>query len=188
MGGRWSRWVPRAVLAVGVVAVLGLTACSSDEGGANPFDGKGTSSDAPEGQAAPKPPAKITLDPVSGAADVSPAAPVKVTVADGTIEALTLTNPTGKQVIGQLAADKTSWVVGEPLGYGKTYTWAGTAKGTDGRTAPISGSFTTVTPAGQVDASLNVGDGKTYSPPEISTSRRSIQPPGHNTLATVRRA
>jgi lipoprotein-anchoring transpeptidase ErfK/SrfK len=163
MGGRWSRWVPRAVLAVGIVAVLGSTACSSDDGGANPFgNNKETSSDAPEGQAAPKPPAKITLEPVSGAADVSPVAPVKVTVADGTIEALTLTNPTGKQVIGQLAADRTSWAVGEPLGYGKTYTWSGTAKGTDGKTAPISGSFTTVTPAGQVDASLNVGDGKTY--------------------------
>lgn len=162
MGERRSRWVPRAVLAAGIVAVLGLTACSSSDDGANPFDNKETSSDAPEGQAAPKPPAKITLEPASGAADVPPAAPVKVTVADGTIEALTLTNPTGKQVIGQLSADKTSWAVGEPLGYGKTYTWAGTAKGSDGKAAPISGSFTTVTPAGQVNASLNVGDNKTY--------------------------
>ncbi|WP_184810539.1 L,D-transpeptidase [Actinophytocola algeriensis] len=162
MGGRWSRWVPRAVLAAGVVAVLGLTACSSGDDAASPFGDKQTSSDTPAGQAAPKPPAKITLTPTSGAVDVSPVAPVNVTVADGTIEALTLTNPTGKQVVGQLSADKTSWAVGEPLGYGKTYTWAGTAKGTDGKTAPISGSFTTVTPAGQVDASLNVGDGKTY--------------------------
>ena len=83
-------------------------------------------------------------------------------VADGTIESLTLTNPDGKQVIGQLSPDKTTWTVGEPLGYGKTYTWAGTAKGVDGKSAPISGSFTTVTPARQVDASLNIGDGKTY--------------------------
>ncbi|MFC4858713.1 L,D-transpeptidase [Actinophytocola glycyrrhizae] len=161
MGGRWSRWVPRAALAIGIVAVLGMTACSSGDDAASPR-GTQTSSDAPAGQAAPKPPAKITLEPVSGAADVSPVAPVKVSVADGTIEELTLTNPTGKQVIGELSADRTSWSVGEPLGYGKTYTWAGTARGTDGRTAPISGSFTTVTPARQVDASLNVGDGRTY--------------------------
>ena len=162
MGERWSRWVPRALVAVGIVAVLGLTACSTgdDPAGAS---GNGTaSSETPERQAAPKPPAKVTLAPASGSTDVSPVAPVKVTVADGTIEALTLTNPAGKKVAGRLSADKTSWAVGEPLGYGKTYTWSGTAKGTDGETAPISGSFTTVTPAGTINASLNVGDGKTY--------------------------
>lgn len=150
-----------ALLATGVVAVLGLTACTSGGGETNATNGKGTT-DSPAGQAAPKPPAKITLDPASGAADVSPTAPIKVSVADGTIETLTLTNPDGKQVVGQLAPDAMSWTVGEPLGYSKTYTWAGTAKGTDGKSAPISGSFTTVTPARQVDASLNVGDGKTY--------------------------
>jgi lipoprotein-anchoring transpeptidase ErfK/SrfK len=162
MGERATRGRFRlALLSVGVVAALGLTACSSggDTGGGR--DDKGAVEN-PAGQAAPKPPAKVTLQPASGAVDVSPVAPVKVTVADGTIESLTLTNPTGKQVIGRLSADKTSWAVGEPLGYGKTYTWSGTAKGVDGKTAPISGSFTTVTPSGQVDASLNVGDGKTY--------------------------
>ena len=162
MGETRSRRLRMALLATGIVAVLGLTACTSgggDESGATNDKG---ASDSPAGQAAPKPPAKITLDPVSGAADVSPTAPIKVSVADGTIETLTLTNPDGKQVVGQLAPDAMSWTVGEPLGYGKAYTWAGTAKGTDGKSAPISGSFTTVTPARQVDASLNVGDGKTY--------------------------
>ncbi|MFI7679850.1 Ig-like domain-containing protein [Actinophytocola sp. NPDC049390] len=162
MGERWSRRVPRAMVAVGIAAVLGLTACSTGDDSAGASGATSTSSETPEQQAAPKPPAKVALTPASGATDVSPVAPVKVTVADGTIEALTLTNPTGKKVIGQLSADKTSWTVGEPLGYGKTYTWAGTATGTDGETAPISGSFTTVTPAGTIDASLNVGDGRTY--------------------------
>jgi lipoprotein-anchoring transpeptidase ErfK/SrfK len=150
-----------ALLTAGIVAVLGLTACTSggDDGGA--ANGKG-SSGSPKVQAAPKPSAKITLDPASGAADVSPAAAIKAVVQDGTIETLTLTNPEGKPVVGQLSPDATTWTVGEPLGYGKTYTWAGNAKGTDGKTAPISGSFTTVTPTKKVDASLNVGDGKTY--------------------------
>jgi lipoprotein-anchoring transpeptidase ErfK/SrfK len=162
MGATRSRRLSKALLTAGIVAVLGLTACTSggDGGGAATGD-KGAAS-SPSGQAAPKPPAKITLDPASGAADVSPSAPVKVTVADGKIEALTLTNPTGKQVTGALSPDGTTWTVGEPLGYGKTYTWTGTAKGTDGKSAPITGSFTTVTPARQVNASLNVGDGKTY--------------------------
>jgi lipoprotein-anchoring transpeptidase ErfK/SrfK len=161
MGGTRARRLSKALLTVGVAAVLGLTACTSggDEGGG--ARGK-DSTGSPSVQAAPKPPVKITLDPASGAADVSPAVPAKVTVADGKIETLTLTNPAGKQVTGALSPDGTSWTIGEPLGYGKTYTWAGTAKGTDGKTAPITGSFTTVTPARQVDASLNVGDGKTY--------------------------
>jgi lipoprotein-anchoring transpeptidase ErfK/SrfK len=153
--------MPMALLAVGIAAVLGLTACTSggDDGSATKNTG---STENPSGQAAPKPPAKITLDPASGAADVSPSAPIKVTVEDGTIEQLTLTNPDGKQVAGSLTPDGKVWTVGEPLGYSKTYTWAGTAKGTDGKSAPISGSFTTVTPAKTVNASLNVGDGKTY--------------------------
>lgn len=150
-----------ALLAVGIVAVLGLTACTSGDDGGGGASGK-DSSGSPKVQAAPKPSAKITLDPVSGAADVSPAAAIKAAVQDGTIQALTLTNPDGKQVVGTLSPDATSWAVGEPLGYGKTYTWAGTAKGTDGKATPISGSFTTVTPTKKVDASLNVGDGKTY--------------------------
>jgi len=162
MGEHRSRWLPRALLAAGIVAALGLTACSSggDDGGAS-RSGDGSVED-PSGQAAPKPPAKITLQPASGAADVSPATVATVAVADGTIESLTLTNPAGKQVIGALSPDNSTWTVGEPLGYGKTYTWAGTAKGADGKSAPISGSFTTVTPARQVDAALNTGDGKTY--------------------------
>ena len=162
MGVKRSRRLPMTLLAAGLVAVLGLTACTSggDDGGATKGD-KG-STESPHGQAAPKPSAKITLNPASGAADVSPVAPVTVTVADGTITQLTLTNPTGKQVAGSLSPDATTWTVGEPLGYSKTYTWAGTAKGTDGKTTPISGSFTTVTPARTVDASLNVGDNRTY--------------------------
>lgn len=102
------------------------------------------------------------MAPESGAVDVSPGLPVSVTVADGTIETLTLTNPTGKVVIGTLSPDKTSWTVGEHLGYSKTYTWAGTAKGADGKEVPIAGQFTTVTPQNIVDSSINTGDGKTY--------------------------
>jgi lipoprotein-anchoring transpeptidase ErfK/SrfK len=161
MSEKRTRRLPLALLAAGLVAVLGLTACTSEgDEGAN-GNGKG-GTEKPAQQAAPKPPAKITLDPASGAGDVSPATPAKVTVADGTIQQLTLTNPAGKQVAGALSPDGTTWTVSEPLGYSKTYTWAGTAKGTDGKSAPISGSFTTVTPARTVDASLNVGDGKTY--------------------------
>ncbi|TDV46871.1 L,D-transpeptidase [Actinophytocola oryzae] len=188
MGEKRSRRVPMALLAAGIVAVLGLTACTSsgDEDAAT--NGKPDSTQSPSGQAAPKPPAKITVEPASGAADVSPSAPIRVTVADGTIQQLTLTNQTGKQVAGNLSPDGTTWTLGEPLGYSKTYTWAGTAKGTDGKTAPISGSFTTVTPTRTVDASLNVGDGKTYGvamPIAITFDRDVTDKAGVQKMLTV---
>jgi lipoprotein-anchoring transpeptidase ErfK/SrfK len=148
------------VVAAGLVAVLGLAACTSNTGGAPAAEGEGGQS--PTAQAAPKPAAKVGYTPAAGAKDVSPTAPVSVKVTDGTIEALTLTNPTGKKVIGKLSPDRTTWTVGEPLGFGKTYTWAGTAVGADGERQQITGAFTTVTPSGTISTSINTGDGNTY--------------------------
>ncbi|GAB3452908.1 L,D-transpeptidase LdtMt5 [Actinophytocola sediminis] len=139
---------------------MGLTACSADLAGEPKAPGTGGHS--PSAQAAPKPPAKIALTPADALTDVSPVAPISVKVTDGTIEALTLTNPTGKQVIGKLTPDRTTWTVGEPLGFGKTYTWSGTALGTNGEQQPITGAFTTATPSGTIGAQINTGDGKTY--------------------------
>ena len=155
--GRW-RLLP--LVAMSVVAVLGLTACSSDDDNAWPLTGG--SDGKPEAEAPAEPAAKIALQPAAGAEGVNPAAPVKVTVSDGQIEDVTLTNPAGKKVIGKLAADGTSWTVGEPLGFDKTYTWSGTAVGADGEQREIAGDFTTVTPNGLVGTSINTGDGKTY--------------------------
>ncbi len=157
-----SRRLVLPMIAVGVVAALGLTACSSGtQGHAKPASGV-TSQDRPTVQAAPKPAAKIAFRPAAGAKNVSPVAPVKVTVSDGTIKTLTLTNPAGKKVVGTLSPDHTAWTVGEPLGFGKTYTWAGTAVGADGETRQISGAFTTTTPNALIGTSINTGDGRTY--------------------------
>lgn len=45
---------------------------------------------------------------------------------------VTLANPTGNQVKGALTADRRGWAVAEPLGFGTTYTWSGSAVGEDG--------------------------------------------------------
>ncbi|MCT2585775.1 L,D-transpeptidase [Actinophytocola gossypii] len=152
-----SRWV---LVAAGLVAALGLTACSSDTSGTPAAPATGAHS--PTAQAAPKPSAAVAYTPTAGATDVNPVAPVSVKVTDGTIQSLTLTNPAGEKVIGKLSADHTTWNVGEPLGFGKTYTWSGTALGADGATKPIAGEFTTVTPNGTIGTRINTGDGKTY--------------------------
>src|SRR6476660_8558261 len=73
--------------------------------------------------------------------------------------ALGLSNPEGAAVKGTLSSDQTSWTVAEPLGYGKTYTVTGTALGTDGKSVPISGNYTTVTPADKITSKVSPGDG-----------------------------
>jgi len=140
---------------------LGLSACSSGEAGAAQVLPQ-VSSEKPKVQAAPKPAAKIALRPAAGAKNVGPKAPVKITVSDGTIQSVALTNPTGKKVTGTLSPDHRSWTVGEPLGFSKTYTWSGRALGANGESTPITGAFTTTTPNGLTGASINTGDGRTY--------------------------
>ncbi|MCM6774847.1 Ig-like domain-containing protein [Nocardia sp. CDC159] len=126
-----------------------VAGCSSGNGGGD--------------KAAPKekpPVAKVTFEPGSGSGDVNPTAPVSVSVASGRIDQVALTNPSGKQVKGELSPDRSSFKVSEPLGYGVTYTWSGTAVGTDNKPVPIEGKFTTVQPKQTVPATINIGDGQ----------------------------
>lgn len=111
-------------------------------------------------QVAP-PPLTVTTSPANGATNISPATPVTVTVAKGKLTQVDLTNPEGKPVAGALSDDGHSWRTTEPLGYGKTYTYSGTATDADGKPVPISGSFTTVKPQQLVAGTLNIHDGET---------------------------
>lgn len=134
---------------------------AGSSGSGEPGSGAGSSLSptTPTTPAEPEPVARVSASPAFGSTGVSVLAPITVTVADGTIGDLTLTNPAGKKIKGEVSADGHSWRLGEVLGYGKTYTASGTAIGTDGRRVPIKGTFTTVTPAGTVNARVNIGDG-----------------------------
>ncbi|WAL65939.1 Ig-like domain-containing protein [Amycolatopsis cynarae] len=157
-----GRRIPAALIGLGLAAVLGLTGCSSGSDATATTSTSTSARPAGGAEGVAVAPAKLTTQPTAGATDVAPGDPVKVSVVDGEIQNVSLSNPDGKQVAGQIAADKHSWTATEPLGYGKTYTFSGTATGTDGKPAALSGSFTTVTPKRQISASLNVGDGQTY--------------------------
>jgi lipoprotein-anchoring transpeptidase ErfK/SrfK len=106
-------------------------------------------------------PQSVTTSPANGATEVSPATPVTVTVADGKLTQVAVTNAVGKQITGELSDDGHSWRATEPLGYGKSYTYTGTAIGADGKTVPVTGSFSTVKPTQLVDGTLNIGDDDT---------------------------
>jgi len=115
-----------------------------------------TGASTPAAAAAP-----VTVPSAFGAAGLSPTAPVTITVAHGTITALQVTNPEGTAVTGTMSPDGTSWTLGEPLGYGKTYTVSGPATGTDGQAVPVTGTYTTVTPAGEVTTGISPAPGST---------------------------
>ena len=89
-----------------------------------------------------------------------PIAPVRVEVKDGWFQRVTLTNPDGKAVAGALNRDRTSFNTTEPLGYGVSYTWAGSVVGHDGKAVPVAGKFTTVNPDTQVNGQFQLADGQ----------------------------
>ena len=105
---------------------------------------------------------QVMMQPGDGATGVNPVGRIWIAVRDGTFNTAGLTSPAGKAVAGQLSADRTTWTVGEPLGYDKTYTWSGTAIDSDGVQIPVQGSFHTLSPTDQVGAKLNVTDNATY--------------------------
>jgi lipoprotein-anchoring transpeptidase ErfK/SrfK len=135
-----------------LVAVLALGSCAVS-GRAAPV--------VPQAHPAPPPAATVTTQPVNGTREVNPRDPISVQAVGGTLDAVTLTSSDGKQVAGVLAGNGTKWTATEPLGYGKSYTWSGNARNPAGGQTPVTGSFTTVTPARQVRATLNIGDEQT---------------------------
>lgn len=135
-------------IAVGTSGVL--AACSDKS------NGSGSSAPAKE-TAAPV----ITYRPANGATDVVPTSSVGVDVTDGWFQKLTLTNGDGKVVAAVFNKDRTSFNAAEPLGFGATYTFTGSAVGRDGKAVPVSATFTTVNPTKQVNGQFQLADGQT---------------------------
>lgn len=133
----------RAVTALLLGAAL-LAGCSSTEAGKASPEGAGGGSKESASIA------KFTAVPAVDAKDAPVNVPVAVSVSDGTIDEVAVSNPEGKPVAGKLADDKKSWTTTEPLGYGKAYAYSGKATGTDGKKAELKGGFNTVAPASQV--------------------------------------
>ncbi len=109
----------------------------------------------------PTPPVVWTLSPAADAVDVSPSAPITLSVTQGSLVSAVLTNPQGAAVEGALAADGLSWTLSEPLGYGKSYAVAAVAKDAAGKEAVQNYSFTTLTPDNKTLATAFPTDGMT---------------------------
>ncbi|BBY17910.1 L,D-transpeptidase [Mycolicibacterium litorale] len=135
-------------LAVGLVAPGALAACSR------------SASNTPEPAEAPAS-ASLSFTPATSATDVAPTEPVRVEVTGGWFQRVALTNSEGKAVAGALNQDRNVFTVSEPLGYGVTYSWSGSAVGEDGKAVPVKGEFTTLDPSTQVSGQFQLSDGQT---------------------------
>jgi len=137
--------------------------------------------------AAPVSRAVITTTPQDAATGASVIDPVVVRAANGTLDAVTVTNPDGKEVTGALSADRTTWTSGEPLGYGRSYRIEAAARDTTGLATSSSSSFTTVAPAATIFPSFEpppdrgqVGVGQPLSvifdkaPPDKAAAERAL--------------
>jgi lipoprotein-anchoring transpeptidase ErfK/SrfK len=145
----------RRILLIAAVVVLGslaVAAVAIAAGGAAPVIG---GAPAPVQQAA-----TLTYTPATDATGTDPTQPARVSVVDGTLDAVTLTGPKGP-VAGTLAADKKSWTSTDKLAYGVTYTWGGSAKAVDGTAVPLGGTFATRPPSKKIRGTINIGDGRT---------------------------
>lgn len=119
--------------------------------------GSGSSGGA-AGQRASAPKADVRLEP-GGGSNVNPKAPVKASVREGRLDEVVLHNPDGQPVEGRISPDGKTWTATEKLGYDKEYTWTGRATGSDGRSVPVSGEFSTLEPTEKVRATINPTDG-----------------------------
>ena len=126
----------------------------------------------------PEPAADIVASPALGASDLDPAAPISIAVKNGTIKALQVVNPAGKTVTGKLSPDNSSWMLGEDLGYGKTYTVHGTAVGLNGKSVKISGTYSTLSPQDVATAHISPGDGEVVGVAAPIIVRFSSDPSG----------
>lgn len=122
------------------------------------------------------PPAVVTATPALDSTDLSPSAPITISVADGTIQDLKLTNPEGKVVAGSISEDGHTWSIGEVLGFGKTYTVAGTAVNEDGKTVPIAGTYSMLDSDVQSRATITPGDGSTVGVAQPVMIRFAVEP------------
>jgi lipoprotein-anchoring transpeptidase ErfK/SrfK len=90
----------------------------------------------------PRRAARVTIVPSPGARAVWPGAPVGVSVRDGRIRSVTLTDGS-RSIEGQLSPDGTRWWPRWALAPGRSYLVLATVAGADGRVSTVRGGFRT---------------------------------------------
>ncbi|MGI8310420.1 L,D-transpeptidase [Saccharopolyspora hattusasensis] len=131
------------VCVAGVVlgTLIGVAACSPAGGGG-------------QGAEAPPKPAPVVDITAAGGDQVNPTTPIDVSVHNGKLTAVTVTNPDGKQVAGQMADGQASWRTTEVLAYAKVYDVTATVVDGDGKSSTQHKAIHTLAPAAQAYPSV----------------------------------
>ncbi|MGW5647633.1 L,D-transpeptidase [Saccharopolyspora sp. NPDC003752] len=120
--------------------MVGIAGCSPGGGG--------------QGAAPPPKPAPVVDITAAGGDQVNPTTPIDVRVQNGKLTAVTVTNPDGKQVAGQMADGQTGWRTTEVLAYDKVYDVAATVVDGDGKSTTQHKAIHTLAPEAQAYPSV----------------------------------
>lgn len=104
-------------------------------------------------EAPPRPSATVVIAPASGGRAVRPDAPVGVSVQDGRIRSVTLTDGT-REIEGRWSSDGTRWWPRWALRPGRSYRLLATVAGDDGRVSTVRRAFRTRRVAHTIAASV----------------------------------
>jgi lipoprotein-anchoring transpeptidase ErfK/SrfK len=137
--------------AIGLAAGAAVAGCEGANASGNKAKWTGG---GPSGSASPAAPGfAMTVTPAGDAKDVSPGAPVVVSVEGGTLQTVTVTGAT-KTVDGALDADQRTWRSTGALAYGVTYTVAVSAVDSKGTTQQSNTTFATLKPTSTAGATF----------------------------------
>jgi lipoprotein-anchoring transpeptidase ErfK/SrfK len=117
----------------------------------------------PSSVAPAAPVATLALTPARSSTGVPVSAEIGVTVTNGTLKSIVLTDGAGNTLQGAMRPDNTSWVPDDALKYDGAYTATVTAEGTDGKTITESTEFRTMAkPSKRLGTGLYVSSSRTY--------------------------
>jgi lipoprotein-anchoring transpeptidase ErfK/SrfK len=150
--------------AMGVAAAAATAGCSSSgKGGGGATSWVGSAADTEQAVVTP---VRLSVTPANGNTDVSPAKPIVVSAADGTLQSVTVI--AGKAKIDGALQDDGTWRSTEDLAYGRKYMVTVVATDSAGVKTTEDTTFTTMKPentatvAFQANATLALEEGKTY--------------------------
>lgn len=153
-----------AVVAMAVIAPLGVSACDSkNSAAAVPAPGGGRPVEVAVTTAPPAAPVSLSITPRAGKKDVPVSVEIGVKVANGKVGSVTVKGSDGKAVAGSLRDDGSSWVPGKPLKTKEKYAVTVVATGAGGDSKTATTSFTTMgAPAHRTGTGLYLFDDHTY--------------------------
>jgi lipoprotein-anchoring transpeptidase ErfK/SrfK len=150
-----------AVVAMAVIAPLGLSGCDSKKSAA--------AAPAPSDRAenatvtTPAAPVSLSITPSAGKKDVPVSAEIGVKLANGKVSSVTVKGSDGKAVGGALRDDGSSWVPAKTLKTHEKYAVTVVANSTAGEVKSVTTSFTTMgAPAHRTGTGLYLFDDHTY--------------------------